>query len=552
MIAPKSTTQLPSIPATVEKVLVVAILFWLFSANQLFFTSALKERMLSSADSWGFAFALAIMLFALHFVLLALISNRWTVKPLIGVLIVATAFAGYFMKTFGVYLDPPMLQSVLRTDIAEARELFSWMLPLHLLLYAVLPLLLLWRVRIVDAPWRRAALLRLGWLLLASAAMVAALLAIFQPFSSLMRNNKDLRYLITPANYVWSLARVARTQARDVVRARAPIGLDAVLAVKPEANTRPKLIVLMVGETARAANWGLNGYARQTTPELAKLPVINFPRMSSCGTNTEVSLPCMFSQVGRRNYDEDRILGSESLLHVLAHAGVGVHWRDNQSGCKGVCDGLPGDTVAALNPPGLCDQGRCMDEGLLHGLEERLNAVKGTQVLVLHQLGNHGPSYFRRYPPQFAKFGPACQSDDLRHCSRAEIVNAYDNALLYTDHLLARLINTLQAKASDLDSAVIYVSDHGESLGETNLFLHGLPYAIAPKEQTQVPMTMWFSAGFRQALGLDMDCLKNRAAQPASHDHLFHTMLGLLNVRTSVYESAWDLSFGCRNKAGGS
>jgi lipid A ethanolaminephosphotransferase len=554
MIAPSFThrpdTSRLTIPATVEQLLAVASVFWLFSANQIFFAAALKERLLSSADSWGFAFALAVMLIALHFVLMALVSNRWTVKPLLAVLIVATASASYFMKTYGVYMDPPMLRAVLRTDITEARELFSWVLPLHLFLYAVLPLLLLWRVRVIHSPWRRATLVRVGSLLLACAALVGALLAVFQPFSSLMRNHKDVRYLITPANYVWSLARVARAEVRGVAGPRVPVGLDAVRSIAPTAAAKPTLIVLVVGETARAANWGLNGYARQTTPQLAKLPVVNFPHMSSCGTNTEVSLPCMFSQIGRRDYDEDRIQGSESLLHVLARAGVGVHWRDNQSGCKGVCDGLPGDTVVALNPPGLCDQGRCLDEGLFHGLDERLNAVKGTQVLVLHQLGNHGPSYFRRYPPQFAQFGPACQSDDLRNCSREEIVNAYDNSLLYTDHLLASLIGKLQAKASSLNAAVVYVSDHGESLGETNLFLHGMPYAIAPKEQTQVPMTMWFSAGFRQAIGLDDGCLKQRAAQAASHDNLFHTMLGLLEVRTSVYESALDLSLDCRNKAG--
>jgi lipid A ethanolaminephosphotransferase len=549
MIAPSPQSSRFTIPATVEQVLAVASVFWLFSANQIFFAAALKERLLSSADSWGFALALAVMLISLHFVLMALVSNRWTVKPLLAVLIAATASASYFMKTYGVYMDPPMLRAVLRTDITEARELFSWVLPLHLFLYAVLPLLLLWRVRIVRSPWRRATLVRLGSLLLACAALVGAMLAVFQPFSSLMRNHKDVRYLITPANYVWSLARVARAEVRGVAGPRVPVGLDAVRGATPVASAKPTLIVLVVGETARAANWGLNGYARQTTPQLAKLPVVNFPQMSSCGTNTEVSLPCMFSQIGRRDYDEDRIQGSESLLHVLARAGVGVHWRDNQSGCKGVCDGLPGDTVVALNPPGLCEQGRCLDEGLFHGLDERLNAVKGTQVLVLHQLGNHGPSYFRRYPAQFAQFSPACQSDDLRNCSRAEIVNAYDNSLLYTDHLLASLIGKLQAKAGSLDAAVIYVSDHGESLGETNLFLHGMPYAIAPKEQTQVPMTMWFSEGMRKAIGLDETCLKQRAAQPASHDNLFHTTLGLLDVRTSVYESALDLSLDCRSKA---
>jgi lipid A ethanolaminephosphotransferase len=306
------------------------------------------------------------------------------------------------------------------------------------------------------------------------------------------------------------------------------------------------VLVLVVGETVRAANWGLNGYSRQTTPQLSTLPVVNFNQVASCGTNTEVSLPCMFAPVGRHDYDEARIRGSESLLHVVARAGVAVHWRDNQSGCKGVCDGLPNDTVQALNAPGLCLDGRCLDEGLLYGLDQRLAQARGTQLLVLHQLGNHGPSYFRRYPREFARFRPACENDELHRCSPQEIVNAFDNALLYTDHLLARLIAGLQARAASVDSALIYVSDHGESLGENNLFLHGVPYAIAPSVQTQVPMVMWASAGYRSATGLDEACLQRRARLPASHDHLFHTVLGMLDVHTALYEPAWDLANGCR------
>jgi lipid A ethanolaminephosphotransferase len=201
--------------------------------------------------------------------------------------------------------------------------------------------------------------------------------------------------------------------------------------------------------------------------------------------------------------------------------------------------------VVNTDPPaGLCDKGRCLDEGLLLGLEQRLKAAQGPQVLVLHMLGNHGPSYFRRHPPAFAKFQPACEKDDLRQCSREQIVNAYDNALLYTDEVLARLIDRL--KASGVDTAMLYVSDHGESLGENNLFLHGIPYAIAPKEQTEVPMVLWMSEGFRAASGVDEACLRQRATQPAAHDHLFHTVLGLMDVRTSLYEGAWDLGKNCR------
>ena len=529
----------------------MAGLYFALAANRLFLGQALKERALTEPRTWGYALALVVLLASLHYLLLAPLANRWTVKPLLALMVVVTAFAVHFMQAYGVYLDPSMVRNALRTDVSEARELLSWSLLTHLAIYAVAPLLLLWRVRIVRRPWLRASALRLGSAGLAGAVLVATLLAVFQPFSSLMRNDKALRYLATPANVLWSVASVTAAQARGAAVPRQPIGLDATIGVPRE---RPLVVVMVVGETARRANWGLSGYARQTTPELARLPVINFADVTSCGTNTEVSVPCMFAAVGRRDYDEARIRGSESLLHVAAHAGVAVHWRDNQSGCKGVCERLPQDDVTSFNPAGLCADGRCLDEGLLAGLDEKLAAAAaspkpGTQLLVLHALGNHGPSYFRRYPVAFKQFQPACENDDLQQCSQQEIVNAYDNALLYTDHVLASLVAKLQAAADGVDSVLVYVSDHGESLGENQLYLHGMPYAIAPDVQTQVPMVMWLSAGLPRAVGLDAACLQRRAAQPATHDHLFHTTLGLLGVRTAVYEPAWDLTGACRTVA---
>ena len=534
------------IRASVEQVLLAACVFWLLTANRGFFGAALVGRALSDPQTWGFALAVGMLLVVAHFFPLALLANRWTVKPLLALLFVATALAAHFTQAYGVYLDPTMLRNVLRSDLAEARELFSWALLLQLLLYAGLPLMVLWRTRIVHRAMPRAIAVRLGVLLLAAVTAGAALLGVFKPFSSLMRQHKEVRYLITPANYLWSLASVVATDARGAAVPRRAIGLDAVPGPSWTTRSKPMVVVLVVGETARAANWGLTGYARQTTPELAGLPVINFTQVTSCGTNTEVSVPCMFAPVGRRDYDEARINGSESLLHVLARAGVDVHWRDNQSGCKGVCAGLSSDSVASLGIAGLCADGRCLDAGLLHGLDERLASASGRQLLVLHQLGNHGPSYFRRYPPGLARFQPACENDDLGQCSREEIVNAYDNALLYTDQLLASLIARLQAQAEQVDSAVIYVSDHGESLGENNLFLHGMPYAIAPAEQKSVPMVMWLSDGLRHAGAIDIDCLQRRAHKPASHDHLFHTLIALLDVRTVLYEPDWDLLSACR------
>lgn len=548
---PPAKAERFTIAATVEQAVLVASAFFALSANRPFLSAALRGHAQESPATWGYALAVVALLVAVHFLLMVLVANRWTVKPLLTLLVVTTALATHFMERYGIYLDASMIRNVLRTDFGEARELLAPSLLPHLLLYAALPLLLLWRVRLVQRPLLRAALVRVAWLLGALAVFAASLLAVFQPFASLMRNHHEVRYLITPGNYIWALGAVMVRASQGSALPRRAIGLDAKPGPSWATRTKPMVVVLVVGETARAANWGLSGYQRQTTPQLATLPVINFRDVTSCGTNTEVSLPCMFAPVGRRSYDEERIRGSEGLLHVLARAGVAVHWRDNQSGCKGVCDGLSNDSVQSLNAPGLCSGERCLDEGLLHGLERRLTQAHGTQLLVLHQLGNHGPSYFRRYPRAFARFTPVCENDDLQHCTREEIVNAYDNALLYTDHVLAQLIGQLAAHAGSVDSALLYVSDHGESLGENRLFLHGMPYAIAPDVQTKVPMVMWLSDGLRDDSGLDAACLQRRAQEPAQHDHLFHTLLGLLDVRTSLYDGAWDLLAPCRRNGAG-
>ena len=537
--------------ATSDQLLLAAGVYWALAVNRPFYAAAMRGQIGAEGWSWGFALALGVALVALHVLLAGLVSTRRSVKPVLAVLALVAAVAMHFTQAYGTVLDPSMLRNALRSDSAEARELLSWSLALDLLLYAALPIALLACAQVRRRPWRRALASRALLLGAALACLVGALWWQFQPLAALMRNHKEVRYLITPANAVWSLGQVLLADARGAAQPRKAIGLDAAPGPSWALRSKPRVMVMVVGETVRAANWGLNGYARQTTPRLAQLPLLNFADTSACGTSTEVSLPCMFAPVGRRNYDESRIRGSESLLHVLARAGVAVQWRDNQSGCKSVCEGLPTEVVSAATAPGLCQGDRCWDEGLLRGFDERLQRARGTpgtQLIVLHMLGNHGPSYFRRYPPAFERFTPSCRSDDLGRCTPAEIVNAYDNAVLYTDHVLATLIATLQAHAASVDSAVLFVSDHGESLGENGLFLHGVPHAIAPREQTQVPMVMWWSDGFGQAAGLDRACLQRRAAEPASHDNLFHTVLGLLDVKTALYEAPLDLSHGCRHE----
>lgn len=526
-------------------VLLASVYFAVFS-NVRFWSAAIT----APAQQWPMAIALLVLLVGLHVLLLGLLVNRWTAKPLLSVIVLVTAAASHFMQAFGLYLDADMVRNVLATDSRESSELITWSL-LPPLLLAVIPVLLLWRVRLVGRPLKKALGARVLLLGGALAASAVAAMAGYQPLAALMRNQHDLRYLATPGNWMLSLGKVAFISPPGPAKPRLAIGTDAVQVAARPAGARPRLLVIVVGETARAQNWGLDGYVRDTTPELRQAGVINFTDTTSCGTATEVSLPCMFSPWGRHDYDQEKIRGHQSLLHVLDHAGIGVVWRDNQAGCKGVCEGLPMQSVSAWKDPQLCNGQRCWDQILLKDLDGALAMAKtrgGDKVLVLHMLGNHGPSYYDRYPPQFARFTPACQVPDLGRCSRQEIVNAYDNALRYTDHVLASAIGALAAR-SEVDSALVYLSDHGESLGEKGLFLHGVPYAIAPREQTHVPMVMWFGEGFARDEGLDLACLRQRATGPTSHDNLFPSVLGLLDVQTALYDPSRDLFAPCRAPA---
>ncbi len=534
-----------------EGVLLLGVVGLALGMNATFWRAALAGRSWVEPANWRFALALFVLFVALHFVGLALVATRHTVRPLLSVVLASGVLASHFMSQYGVVLDPSMLRNALATNVREASELFNsrFMGALGLALgLAVLP----WGVQLRRRPWRKAAWRRAMALVLASVTAVAALLINFQDLSSLMRNNRALRYQVTPANVGWSAARVWISDAQGAAAPRDPpepavrvlpsVQLGAPSSAGPR---KPTLLVIVAGETARAANFSLNGYARHTNPQLAQRDIVYFPNVTACGTSTEVSLPCMFSPFGRAEYDEARIRRHESLLHLLARAGLRVVWLDNQSGCKGVCDGLETHDLSHEKIPELCADDHCFDEVLLTGLQATVSDRTVDTVVVMHQLGNHGPAYFRRYPDSFKRFTPACESQALHECSTQEVINAYDNALLYTDHFLARTIDTLQALQARFDVALLYVSDHGESLGEHGLYLHGLPYAIAPREQKEVPMLWWLGASAKQGLQVDESCLRARTQAPTSHDHLFHSVLGLLHIQTPRYQRARDVFDGC-------
>jgi lipid A ethanolaminephosphotransferase len=528
---------------SVETLALAASLFFTVFSNVAFWRAVAATGALHGPSGWLTAACLFIAITALNMILLCLLLNRWTAKPVLTLLLLVTAMAVHFMGQYTVYLDADMIRNILHTDSKESNEMISFGLIPPLLLYGVLPACLVWRIRLRQRPLRRALWIRSLCLAGALAVAAGATLLSFQGISGLMRNHTDVRHLITPGNYVMSLTRVLLDDRAGKHLPRIPVGIEAKLVGRP-TSAKPRLLVIVVGETARAQNWGLNGYARQTTPQLQRIGPINFRDVTACGTSTEISVPCMFSPYGRAHYDKRKIERSESLLHVLEHAGIATSWRDNQTGCKGVCAGLPFESFEHAKDPAYCDADGCLDGVMLDGLGDIVDRQAGDEVIVLHQLGNHGPSYYKRYPARLRRYVPVCESAELSECSRAEIVDAYDNAVLQTDDFLARTIDLLRGLSSR-DTALIYVSDHGESLGENGLFLHGMPYAIAPETQTKVPMVFWLSPGFAAARGIDTSCLRREGKEPASHDNLFHSVLGLMQVQTREYDPRLDLFRSC-------
>ncbi|MEY8878941.1 MAG: phosphoethanolamine transferase [Leptothrix sp. (in: b-proteobacteria)] len=525
--------------------------FWIAAAGNLPLWNELSDLNLLHGGS-GLLLLLGMggVIVALLCMLLALLAWRHTLKPALALCLLATAFGAHFMLSYHVVIDTTMMTNVLQTNPREAGDLLSLKLLRNVGLLGVLPLVLLWRVpvrygRSMGRRVRDNLLLLLLGLLLA----VAAVLASFQPFSTTMRNHKGVRYLINPLNAFYALGDLAAEPLRRKSGPLQPLGTDAKPGPSFAASSKPPLVVLVLGETARADHFSLNGYARPTSPELAKADVISQHNVWSCGTSTAASVPCLFSHLGREGF-ESRAGDFETLPDVLQHAGLAVLWIDNQAGCKGVCDRVPNVRTSDLKHPQLCADGECFDEIMLDGLDERIAALPAERrargvVLLMHQMGSHGPAYYKRSPPAYKRFLPECTKATLQDCSRDEVVNAYDNSIAYTDHFLATTIGWLNARAARYDTALLYLSDHGESLGENNLYLHGLPYGLAPDTQKHVPWVTWLSPAFAQRRGVDVACLRGRLDDKRSHDDYFHSVLGLIDVQTGVYQPELDLYRGC-------
>ncbi|NML85000.1 MAG: phosphoethanolamine--lipid A transferase [Polaromonas sp.] len=534
---------------------VVLASFWIATiCNVALWRALARLPDLSSGQVITISVALALVIGLATAGLFSVLAWRWTLKPIIMLFCVSAAFGAYFMLAYGIVIDKSMMINTLQTDVRETRDLLNWRLLVTVLVLAVLPCVLLWRQHIRLQSATRQVLSNVAALVATSVLLVLVVMLFFQSIASVMRNYPHVRYLINPLNSFYALGSVASKPFQRDESVVLPLGQDARLGANYAAQTKPPLLLLVLGETGRSGNFAINGYSRPTTPELARENIASQRNAWSCGTSTAASVPCMFSNFGRQAYDS-RPANYEGLLDVLQHSGLAVLWLDNQSGCKGVCDRVPNVDTSQLKVPGLCDGGECFDEVMLQGLDQRIAALSAERrakgvVVVMHQMGSHGPAYYKRSPPTFKKFLPECTDNALQSCAQEGLINAYDNSIVYTDHILGSAIQWLKGRESDNAPAMLYLSDHGESLGENNLYLHGMPYSIAPDVQKHVPWITWLSPEFEQRSKITTRCLKEQLDAPVSHDNYFHSVLGLMNVQTRVYKPELDLYARCARPAG--
>jgi len=522
---------------TQTQLILLTGLFLTLFYNFTFFSESYKQF-----HNIAFLIAQGILLFIVITTLLLIISNRFIIKPLLIIIFLLSSLAAYYMNQYKVIIDYKMIQNIFETDKREVHDLINLKVIFCFILLGILPSILLMFIKIKKRPIKSEIISRIKILAIFLILIPILYFSFSKYWVSFFRTHKHLRMYTNPTFYIYSFFKyLDKIYFTKPIRFK-HIGLDAHLQNKG----KPKLIIFVLGEAAREDHFSLNGYKRDTNPQLSQTQnITSFTNMYSCATATATSVPCMFSIYTKDQYNDTLAKNTDNVIDILNRAGVNVIWLDNDSGSKGVANRIKNyiDFSGAKNPK-YCQKSGCIDQILLDNLPKYFNKIKNNNpvFIVLHTKGSHGPAYYKRYPKEFEKFKPVCKTNQLQKCKKEEVVNAYDNTILYTDYFLKQTINFLKKHQNKYQVAMIYVADHGESLGENGIYLHGLPYFIAPDAQKHPATITWFSKEF----DINQTCVNNLKAKTFSHDNLFSTILGLMDVKTKVYNPKLDMFYKCK------
>lgn len=432
-------------------------------------------------------------------------------KSLLVLFFIINAIAVYFINTYGVLIDKTMIGNILNTNYAESSSFFSIKLIVYIILFGVLPSIYIIKVKIINVTWKKFAIT-------SSLTLLFIFVLVFANASNWLwidKNAKTLGALPMPWSYTANTylfyAGKHKSNEKEILLPDATI-----------KDNQKSIVVLVIGESARSQNFSLYGYKKNTNPLLSKMDNLFHFDATSCATYTTAGVKCILE-----HENTDQLY--EILPNYLYRNNVEVIWRTTNWGEPPVhIKNYQNRDALMANCKG---EGCEFDEVLLDGLKEQILASEKNKILVvLHTSTSHGPTYSKKYPAQFETFKPVCNSVELGDCSQEELISAYDNTIVYTDYILSRLIEDLK-HLNEYKSTMIFVSDHGESLGEKNLYMHGVPMSIAPKEQYEIPFIVWLSDRSKEL----------KPNKILSQNHIFHSVLNFLNIESPVYNEGMNI-----------
>lgn len=478
-----------------------------------FYTFVFKNIDYQSLNGITIIISLIVLMLVANYIVFYLICflSRFVGKFLLVLFFTINAIAVYFINTYSVIIDESMISNVLNTNYEESSSFFSIKLIVYIVLLGVIPGIYIIKAKIINGTLKK-------FLITTSLTLLFILTLVFANASNWLwidKNSKTLGGLAMPWSYSVNIALFYIHKHKENEK-------EILLPNATIKDNNKSVVVLVIGESARSQNFSLYGYKKNTNPLLSKTDNLFHFEATSCATYTTAGVKCILSYK-----DTDELY--EILPNYLYRNNVEVIWRTTNWGEPPVH--IKNYQNRDVLMPNCNGEGCNYDEVLLTGLKEQILASQKNKILiVLHTSTSHGPTYSKKYPPQFEIFKPVCNSVELGNCSQTELINAYDNTIIYTDYILNKIIENLK-ELKEYNCAMIFVSDHGESLGEKNLYMHGLPKSIAPKEQYEIPFIVWFSDSSKH--------LKPNTV--LSQSYVFHSVLNFLSIQSPIYNEKMNI-----------
>ena len=485
---------------------VVLSMFTVLAYHFPFFSLVLKNTEGGLNGTLIFA-GLAVLMLALDFFFyyLILYVGRFVGKCILAFTFIADAITLYFINSYEVLITDKMMGNVFNTQFSEASGFFSLSAVMYVVFLGILPCVYIFARKVEYGSFKRF-MANIGAGL---GIVLAVALGHMKNWPWIDRNSTELGSLLMPWSYTVNTFRYYSAEKK---RNAKEILLPDAAIVKGGRD----VCVLIIGESARRDHFSLYGYERQTNPFTAKDSVTALIA-DAAATYTTAGVKAILShEPSNKLY--------EILPNYMNRAGVDVTWRTSNWGEPPVHieKYLKVKDLKARYP----EADDRYDGILLEGLKEDILASdKAKTLVVIHTNTSHGPTYFKKYPSEFEEFTPVCTTVEMSKADTQELMNAYDNSIIYTDWLIHSVIETLK-EIPEVRSCMMYVSDHGESLGENNLYMHGVPMSMAPAEQVEIPFIVWDSD--------ENTSIKN--LEKVGQYHVFHSIMNFLGIESPIYD----------------